>query len=243
MPNPDTLLGLLTMNKALAPLSLIQARVLSVLIEKERTVPDTYPLTLNMLVSGCNQKTSRDPVMNISESEAQAAIDELKRLSLVMETSGGRVMRYSQNAKRVLVVPSESLALLTGLMLRGPQTAGELRIGCERLCKFSDISAVEGFLNELADRDGGGLVCELPRQAGSRENRWMHLLSGPPTEEMLREASSSTVRYASSAELHADTAVTELRERVSRLEAELAGLRRIITDLCSQLGVEAPASP
>ncbi len=230
------------MNKALPVLSLLQTRVLSVLIEKERTVPDTYPLTLNTLVSGCNQKTSRDPVMTISESEAQAAIDELKRCSLVIETSGGRVMRFSHNAKRVLVVPSESLALLTGLMLRGPQTAGELRIGCERLCKFSDISAVEGFLNELADREAGGLVVELPRQAGSRENRWMHLLSGPPTEDLLREASGTAPRYASASELHADSAVTELRERVTLLEADLAGLRRLVTELYMQLGIDAPSA-
>lgn len=226
------------MNKPLPTLSLIQTRVLAVLIEKERTVPDTYPLTLNTLVAGCNQKTSRDPVMAISESEAQEAIDELKRLSLVMETSGGRVMRYTHNAKRVLVVPSESLALLTGLMLRGPQTAGELRIGCERLCKFSDISAVEGFLNELADRQGAGLVIELPRQAGSRENRWMHLLSGAPTEEMLREVAGSAPRFASTSELHADTSMTELRQRVAQLEAELSQLQLVVADLCSQLGVQ-----
>lgn len=226
------------MNKPLPTLSLIQTRVLAVLIEKERTVPDTYPLTLNTLVAGCNQKTSRDPVMAISESEAQEAIDELKRLSLVMETSGGRVMRYTHNAKRVLVIPSESLALLTGLMLRGPQTAGELRIGCERLCKFSDISAVEGFLNELADRQGAGLVIELPRQAGSREHRWMHLLSGAPTEEMLREVAGSAPRFASTSELHADTSMTELRQRVAQLEAELSQLQLVVADLCSQLGVQ-----
>ena len=226
------------MHKTLPSLSLIQTRVLAVLIEKERTVPDTYPMTLNALVSGCNQKTSRDPVMSISESEAQEAIDELKRLSLVLETSGGRVMRYSQNAKRALVIPSESLALLTGLMLRGPQTAGELRISCERLCKFSDISAVEGFLNELADREGAGLVIELPRQAGSRENRWMHLLSGAPTEDMMREQAGSVARFASSSELHTDSSVNELRQRVSRLEADLTRLQQLVTELCRQLGVE-----
>ena len=224
------------MNKALPPLSLIQIRVLAVLIEKERTVPDTYPMTLNALVAGCNQKTSRDPVMSISETEAQEAIDELKRLSLVLETSGGRVMRYSQNAKRVLVIPSESLALLTGLMLRGPQTAGELRIGCERLCKFSDISAVEGFLNELADRESGGLVVELPRQAGARENRWMHLLGGPPTEEMLRDVAGP--RSVSASELQTDHSVTELRQRVAELEANLNQLQQVVADLCKQLGVE-----
>lgn len=175
----------------------------------------------------------------------QQALDDLKRLSLVLETSGGRVMRYSHNAKRVLVVPSESLALLTALMLRGPQTAGELRINCDRLCKFSDISAVEGFLNELAQRAAGAYVVELPRQAGARENRWMHLLSGPPTEAQLREAPGQVQLRESSAEMRSGEAapgqvgaLTELRQRVSDLESQLSELRATVTDLCAQLGVE-----
>jgi uncharacterized protein len=157
-------------------LSALEARVLGVLVEKERTVPDAYPLSLNALVSGCNQKTSRNPVMNAAEAEVLAAIESLKGLSLVIESSGGRVMRYAQNVKRVLQVPAESVALLAMLMLRGPQTAAELRANSERLCRFSDVSAVEGFLGELAQRVAGTLVQELPRQPGSRETRWMHCL-------------------------------------------------------------------
>jgi uncharacterized protein YceH (UPF0502 family) len=156
----------------------LEARVVAVLVEKERTVPDAYPLSLNALVAGCNQKTSRNPVMNASEAEVVAAIESLKRLSLVIESSGGRVMRYAQNIKRVLQVPSESVALLATLMLRGPQTPAELRANSERLCRFSDISAVEGFLAELAQRSAGALVQEVPRQPGSRENRWGHCLCG-----------------------------------------------------------------
>src|SRR5256885_5412350 len=136
-------------------LSLIETRVLGPLYEKQHTVPDSYPLTLNALVSGANQKTSRSPVMEATESEVQAALDSLKSANCVMETSGGRVSRYSHNFERVLQVPSQSAAILTVLMLRGPQTAGELRINCERLHSFADISAVQGFLDEPAARPAG----------------------------------------------------------------------------------------
>src|SRR5439155_467287 len=141
---------------------LLETRVLGTLVEKQHTVPDSYPLTLNALVSGCNQKTSRLPVMEATETEVQASIDGLKSRNLVIETSGGRVARYAHNLERVLQVPSQAAALLTSLMLRGPQTAGELRISCERLHSFSDISAVQGFLEELAARAAGALVVELP---------------------------------------------------------------------------------
>src|SRR6185436_8191033 len=114
-------------------LSLLETRVLGTLLEKQHTVPDSYPLTLNALVAGCNQKTSRAPVMEASETEVRASLDGLKRANLVIESSGGRVSRYSHNLERVLQVPAQSAALLTSLMLRGPQTAGELRINCERL--------------------------------------------------------------------------------------------------------------
>ena len=136
-------------------LSLIETRVLGTLYEKQHTVPDSYPLSLNALVSGCNQKSSRSPVMEVTESEVQATLDALKGRHLVIETSGSRVVRYSHNLERVLQVPSQSAAILTSLMLRGPQTAGELRISCERLHSFADISAVEAFLEELAARPAG----------------------------------------------------------------------------------------
>ena len=165
---------------SLPQLSLLETRVLGVLVEKQHTVPDTYPLTLNALVAGCNQKTSRDPILSATEAEVQAVVDHLKSLSFVVESSGGRVMRYAHNVGKVLALPSQSVALLTVIMLRGPQTVGELRINCERLHRFSDLSAVEGFLHELATREAGALVVELPRQPGARETRWAHLLSGPP---------------------------------------------------------------
>ena len=165
---------------SLPALSLLETRVLGVLVEKQHTVPDTYPLTLNALTSGCNQKTSRDPVLEATEAEVQAVVDRLKGLSLVVESSGGRVMRYAHNVGRVLGVPAQAVALLTVIMLRGPQTVGELRIHSERLHRFADISSVEAFLEELAHREAGPLVVELARQPGARETRWAHLLSGAP---------------------------------------------------------------
>jgi uncharacterized protein YceH (UPF0502 family) len=117
-------------------------------------------------------------VFEAREPEVLASIEALKALSLVIESSGGRVMRYAQNFKRVLQVPTEAVALLATLMLRGPQTIAELRANSERLCRISDASAAEAFLHELAARPAGALVVELPRQPGSRENRWMHLLCG-----------------------------------------------------------------
>ncbi|MGA8005084.1 MAG: YceH family protein [Burkholderiales bacterium] len=210
------------MTHPLPALSLLETRVLGTLVEKEHTVPDSYPLTLNALVSGCNQKTSRDPVLQASETEVQAAIDSLKHYNLVMESSGGRVARYAHNLERVLQVPSQSAALLTALMLRGPQTAGELRIACERLHRFADISAVEGFLNELAARPAGALVLELPRLPGARENRWAHLLSGTPA-----------VQPQAAQDVPADD-IAALRADVARLEAEVRELRELVTRRSSE---------
>jgi hypothetical protein len=151
--------------------------------------------------------------MEATQAEVQQAIDRLKSANFVMETSGNRVPRYSHNLGRVLQVPSQSEALLTSLMLRGPQTAGELRISCERLHAFSDISAAEGFLNELAARPAGALVVLMPRQPGSRESRWAQLLSGEPAVEAVAAAPQED----------------SLKARVERLEAEVAALRDLIS--------------
>ena len=213
-------------------LSLLETRVLGVLIEKERTVPDSYPLTLNALVTGSNQKTSRDPIINATESEIQVAIDSLRSMSLVIESSGGRVARYSHNFERVLQVPKQASAILAALMLRGPQTAGELRINCERLHSFADISSVEAFLQELAERPSGALVSELPRQPGSRENRWMHLLSG--AREMQQPSPSSPA--PTSVDLGASELAT-VKAKVARLEAEVSELKALISKICSELGI------
>ncbi|MEY3252050.1 MAG: hypothetical protein RL227_1023 [Pseudomonadota bacterium] len=155
----------------------VEARVLAVLVEKAATVPDTYPLSLNSLVAGCNQKTARQPVMDLGEAEVLMALDELKRLHLVVEVSGSRVVRFEHNMGRVLGLPSQSVALLAVLMLRGPQTAAELRLNAERLHRFADISSVEGFLDELAGKEPARVV-KLARVTGEREARWTQLLTG-----------------------------------------------------------------
>ena len=222
------------MTATLPVLSLLETRVLGVLAEKQRTVPDSYPLTLNSLVSGCNQKSSRDQVIEASESEVLVALDSLRGLSLIVETSGGRASRYGHNIERVLHIPTQSTALLALLMLRGPQTAGELRLNCERLHKFADISSVESFLVELAERAVGGLVVELPRQPGARENRWMHLLSGAPIIEERVSAG------AASASPSGDVTVGEiaaLKANVAKLETEVSELRAMMGKLCKELGV------
>jgi len=220
------------MSFELPPLSLLETRVLGVLAEKQRAVPDTYPLSLNALVSGCNQKTSRDPVMSVTEADVQATVDRLKSLSLVEESSGGRVMRYAHNIERVLDVPAQAVALLATLMLRGPQTVGELRINSDRLHRFADGSAVEAFLHELAGRSAGALVAELPRQPGARENRWMHLLSGPPSTA----TAVAAAQQPSLDDVVAATEFAELKESVRRLEGELDALRREVALLRGGIG-------
>lgn len=223
------------MNQSSLPeLSLLETRVLGVLSEKQKTVPDTYPLTLNSLVAGCNQKSSRNPVINASQSEIQEAVDNLKFLSFVIESSGGRTVRYAHNIERVLQIPMQSAALLTILMLRGPQTAGELRINGERLHKFADISSVESFLYELSERSAGSLVRELPRQPGARENRWVHLLSGEPEIAVDKTIDSPVVR---SEQTNAASDVAELKAKVASLEVEVSALRKIVTNVCQQLDI------
>jgi uncharacterized protein YceH (UPF0502 family) len=213
-------------------LSLLETRVLGVLIEKQRTVPDTYPLTLNALVAGCNQKTSRDPILSTSEAEVQAVIETLKGLSLVVESSGGRVMRYAHNTERVLSIPTQSVALLAVLMLRGPQTAGELRINCDRLHRFADISAVEGFLHELAARSAGALVVELSRLPGTRETRWAQLLAGA----VANEAANGPARQADG-DAVAASEVAALRQNLAALQGEVDALKIAMAKLYDELGV------
>jgi len=219
------------MGAPLPALSLLETRVLGVLVEKQQTVPDAYPLTLNALVAGCNQKSSRDPVLEASDAEVQAAVDHLRMLSLVIESSGGRVMRYAHNLPRVLDVPSQAAALIATLMLRGPQTVGELRINSERLHRFADVSATLAFLRELEARPAGTLVAELPRQPGARETRWMHLLSGAPAITAAATVEPESGVVDTSDELAA------LRADLARVEAELDELKSVVARLRAELGL------
>lgn len=203
------------------PLSFLETRILGVLVEKERTTPDAYPLTLNSLTLGCNQKSAREPVINVPESEVKAALEDLRSRVLVIETYGasGRVLRYAQNVGRVYGVPPANVALLAMLSLRGAQTVSELRANCERLYRFDDSSSVEAYLQELAERSAGALAIRLPKQPGSREHRWAHLLCGPLK---VAEASSERPRVGDG---------TELEDRVTRLEGDVAELRAALEAL------------
>ena len=217
---------------ATRPLTPNEARVLATLMEKARTVPDSYPMSLNGLVTGCNQKTSRDPVMQLSDAEAQEALDSLKLLTLAFESSGNRTTRWEHNFQRGVGVPEQSAVLLGLLILRGPQTAGELRINSERWYRFADISSVEAFLDELQERSaekGGPLVVQLPRAPGAREQRWTHLMCGP--------VDTSQQAYGGHSAPSLDTAAPALQARVQALEAEVAGLQATVRRLCDELGV------
>jgi len=219
---------------SLRSLSLLEARVLGVLIEKAHTVPDSYPLSLNSLTLGCNQKTARDPVLNATEAEVQVAADALKALSLAFESSGSRVSRYEHNLGRALGLPSQSVALLAVLMLRGPQTASELRTNCDRLHRFADLSSVEAFLEELAERPaekGGALVVLLPRAPGAREPRWAQVLCGPVDVSAMPVAPSGE-DFVATSELAA------LKAQQTAMRAELDTLRALVDRLYAELGVE-----
>lgn len=214
-------------------LSVLEARVLGVLVEKQHTVPDSYPLSLNSLTLGCNQKTARDPVLNASEAEVQATLDALKSLSLVFESSGSRVTRYEHNMGRAIGVPSQSVALLAVLALRGPQTASELRANCERLHRFADVSSVEAFLDELAarpDEKGGALALKLPRAPGAREPRWTQLLTGPVDIAALPVAPAGE-------DFVAATEIAALKAQQQSLRAEVEQLRCLVDRLYAELGV------
>jgi uncharacterized protein len=214
-------------------LSPLEARVLGVLIEKQLTTPDYYPLTVNALVAGCNQKSNRSPVMNVTEGEIQMALDGLKHHTLVIDSYGasGRVMRYAHNLIKLLNVSQAVSALLAALMLRGPQTPGELRTGCDRMYRFADISSVEAYLEEMSNRTAGALVVRLPKQPGSREHRWAQLLGGPV------EVDAHTSGAAE------DDAVTTgelatLKSNVAQLRDDVAELRALIERLYQELGVK-----
>lgn len=217
----------------LRALSLLEARVLGALVEKAHTVPDSYPLSLNALTLGCNQKTARDPVLNATESEVQGALDALKTLSLVFESSGSRVARYEHNMGRAMGLPSQSVALLAVLALRGPQTGAELRTNCDRLHRFADLSSVEAFLDELAARSadkGGPLVLKLPRAPGAREARWAHLLCGPVDLSALPSAPDGD-DFVATSELVA------LKAQQAALRGEVDALRDLVERLYRELGV------
>jgi uncharacterized protein len=215
---------------SLRELTPLEARVLGVLVEKQQTVPDTYPLSLNSLTAGCNQKTARSPVMNVTDAEVLATIDGLKRLSLVIEGSSSRVPRFEHNVNRVLGVPSQSVALLATLFLRGPQTAAELRSNSARLHGFADISSVESFLDELAENDPPRVV-KLPRTPGERESRWAHLLCGEVS------VADYAVRESQGGESFSPSEFEALKSEQKRLAHEVEQLRALVQRMAGELGI------
>lgn len=213
----------------------IEARVLATLMEKARTVPDSYPLSLNAIVLGCNQKTSREPLMEVGDDEARSAIDSLKKQSLVFEGSSSRVPRYEHNFQRGAAV-SEAQAVVMGLlMLRGPQTPAELRASGERWYRFADAAALEAVLQQLelrGEEGGQPMVMKLPRQSGAREQRWVHLLCGEPD---LQAMAAPVTAGAHASDMLAR--VTALENAVAQVRAENAVLRNYIVSISEQLGI------
>ena len=193
-------------------LTSIQVRVLACLMEKKESTPDQYPLTLNSLRNACNQKSSRFPVVNYSEGEVGHTIRELESMDLVREEWGTRVAKYSHLANKALSLHSQGIALICTLMLRGPQTLGELKIHSHRLYDFDDLDDVQFALQHLIDREPS-MVIALPRQAGQKEGRYAHLLSGEPDIPTVPALESKTAGS------------TVLSDRIAALEMQLEEIR------------------
>ncbi|MGA9575532.1 MAG: YceH family protein [Lysobacterales bacterium] len=189
----------------------IQVRVLGCLMEKKETTPEQYPLTLNALRNACNQKTSRYPVVNYSEGEVGHTLRELEAMDLVREEWGARVPKYQHLANKTMNLHSQGIALICTLMLRGPQTLGELKTNSHRLFDFSDLDDVQYALQQLIDREPS-MVAALPKQPGQKEGRFAHLLAGEPDVP-------APSRPAVSAGFS-----TGLEDRVTELESQLEDL-------------------
>ncbi len=214
-------------------LDFLEARAIGCLIEKQITTPDQYPLSLNGLLNACNQKSNRDPVMSLDEPTLQRTVDALSRKHLVLERSGfgSRVPKYQHlfcnTEYGSLKFSAQELAIVCELLLRGPQTPGELRSRASRMAAFSDVSEVEAVLQSLLERESGPLVARLPRETGRRESRYVHLFSGELPPQALVE-DPATDGAAQGAEF--DT----LAGRVGRLEEEVRQLRAELEALKSQ---------
>jgi uncharacterized protein YceH (UPF0502 family) len=231
----------------------MEARVIGCLIEKQITTPDQYPLSLNALVNACNQKTNRDPLMDVDEPTVQRTLDDLSKKHLVMERSGfgSRVPKYQHRFCNTefgtLKLTPQELAIVCELLLRGPQTPGELRPRAGRMATFSDGDQVETTLETLRTREDGPFVVQLARQAGRRDSAWTHLFSGPVAAAAFDAASAagSGAPGAGAATAGAQTASPgsthgvngDAESRIARLEAEVHQLRAELDSLKMQLGV------
>jgi uncharacterized protein len=220
-------------------LSAEEVRVLGVLIEKERTTPDYYPMTLNALTNACNQKSNRDPVVQFADTDVLRAFDQAKRrdlMRLVEDSGGSRTNKYRHRLVELFRLTPAQTAIMCELMLRGAQTSGELRARAERMHRFSSLDEVEIALTELSSVEhfvaqtfGTPLVICLPRQAGKKEPRYAHLLSGEPDLTQMSSDTPSTPKPSSVQEermLALETEITSLRQEIRGLQEEFAVLKR-----------------
>jgi uncharacterized protein YceH (UPF0502 family) len=209
----------------------LEVRVLGALIEKELTTPDYYPLTLNALSAACNQKSNRDPMMQVAGPEVVRTLDSLRQRKLAWEatsTVANRVPKYSHGAKDALMLSQSQLAVMCELMVRGPQTAAELRNHAARMIEFADVNQVVAILTELMQRPDGALVVKLPREPGKREERYAHLLGGPVT---VSETPTEPARLTVMAE---NDRIAALEAKVTALQDEMARLRAELSDFAAQ---------
>jgi hypothetical protein len=220
---------------AAAPLSALEARALGCLIEKELATPEYYPLSLNALAAACNQKNNRDPVLNLAPREVELALDGLRRQRLAALFAGAdaRVPKFKQTIDLVHPMETADRAVLCELLLRGPQTAAELRTRCERLFAFPGLGAVEASLARLASRTAGPLVARLARQPGQKEPRWAQLLTGSIEEH---EATVAPVGEPLKVEIRLPE---EVEARFAALENDVRALRASMAELRTALGLGA----
>jgi uncharacterized protein YceH (UPF0502 family) len=207
--------------ETLPQLDAIEIRVLGVLMEKEKATPEYYPMTINSMMNACNQKSSRNPVVNYSESEIQLGIDGLKKRGLILTVTGGgsRVFKYKHNASIVFDLDEREEAILCLLFLRGPLTPGEINSNSGRLYSFGNLESVQNGLESLRNKEHS-MVIQLPKRPGQKEARYMHLLAGPVNEADWEDA-GEPVKITSS----------HLEERMATLEAEMAELKLKLGDL------------
>jgi uncharacterized protein YceH (UPF0502 family) len=212
-------------------LTLNQTRVLAVLIEKEITTPDQYPQSLNALVNGCNQKSNRDPILQLDESTVQDTVDELKAMRYITEASsyGSRVAklkhRFCNTEFSDLQFTEQELAIICVLFLRGPQSPGELRTRTNRLCTFSDVGEVETALGNLTTKANDAYVVKLNREMGKRDSRWAHLFSGEIAVDTVVQSTASPVSNSQ------DQRITDLEQQVKWLKEQLTAVKE-------ELGIE-----
>lgn len=206
-------------------LTLYETRVIGALIEKKLTTPDQYPLSLNALTNACNQKSNRDPVLDLEETQVQQVVDDLIAINLVGEvTYGSRVPKYQHRFCNTefnpLHLTSPELAIVCCLLLRGPQTPGELRTRTNRLHDFKDVEHVESALQDLANKEDRPLVVKLPREPGKRESRFAHLFSGEPEQPVIEHLEQRGVVDSTPS-----TSVTTVNARIETLEDQVAQMR------------------